>query len=190
MGFTATGSFTTPEGFLLSSIYVSIRTYTVHFMFNSRQLECTYITAAYKSFDDKEAGKQALTLSSALSVFRSYILPIEFYRQSFFGVGYAIVKGEWTTQGFTVDDVFEAGQPRPRQYIYDASGFNIDGFDISGNHRPVPSGSSLRSSKHRYIMQVSSSGDVHNRSPVQPVADQPRVLFLCGPSSENSSPNR
>lgn len=157
MGLNVLTSYTTDQGFVISMLYLSIRYYTIRTQFNTRKLECTFKISAYKSYQDRETGAQTINLPYELSVINATILPIEFYRQSFFGVAYSIVKSRWNTQGYATADVLEPGQPSATQYIYDASGYNIDGINSLGVSRGPYAPSMLKfPPRHKYVKQAGS----------------------------------
>lgn len=131
MGITAGPSYTTDQGFVVSPVYLSLTSY--RFMrLPDAKFQCVFSIQAFKSREDKKAGRAPLTIPTALSNAESFLTYADFYRQSMFAHGYDAAKRLWQSAGFTVEDVQEPGQPGATQYIYDASGYTIDGFNSAG----------------------------------------------------------
>ena len=131
MGLTAGPSFTTEQGFTLTTLYLSINFYRFLTTTDGR-MQCVFGVQAFKSRDDKLSGRQPINLGPHLSTVETFVPQSDFYRLSLQGVAYNAVKSRWANEGFTVADVQEGGQPAATQYIYDSNGFNIDGYNVLG----------------------------------------------------------
>ena len=131
MGLIAGPSFTTEQGFVLTTLYLSVNFYRFLTSQDGR-MQCVFGVQAYKSRDDKIAGRQPINLGPHLSTVESFVPQSDFYRLSVHGVAYNAVKSRWANEGYTVQDVHEGGQPGAAQYIYDSNGFNIDGYNVLG----------------------------------------------------------
>ena len=128
MGITAGPTYTTDEGFVLSPIYLHIHFVNIEATEDTQPLNAIFKLAAFKSYEDRLAGKEEIHLPSNLSTVVTTIDPKDAFRQSVFGLAYDIVKTAWVAEGYTVENVLEPGQPLARQYVFDVSGLDIDGL--------------------------------------------------------------
>ena len=131
MGITA-GPYTTEEGFTIPTVYLSIDCFRLLKALGSVNFGTLFVVNAYRSRDDKLAGRQALRMPAYLTNVEMFLAPDDFYKQTLYGYAYDRIKAVWTGAGYTVTDIHEAGQPYPTTYIYDASGFNFLGFNANG----------------------------------------------------------
>jgi len=131
MGITA-GPYTTEEGFTIPTVYLSIDCFRLLKAHASVNFGTLFVVNAYRSRDDKLAGRQALRMPAHLTNVEMFLAPDDFYKQTLYGYAYTAIKNVWTAAGYTVNDVHEAGQPYPNTFIYDASGFNFLGFNSAG----------------------------------------------------------
>jgi hypothetical protein len=131
MGILAGPSFTTSQGFVLSTVYLSVNFY--RFIPNlDGTMQCVIGLSAFKSRQDKYTGVEPISIPVSLSTIDVNIPQLEFYRKSLHGVAYDIIKDRWRANGYTFNDIYETNQPSPTQFVYDCSGFNIDGFANTG----------------------------------------------------------
>jgi hypothetical protein len=131
MGIIAGPSFTTEQGFILSTLYLSVNFYRFLTSQDGR-MQCVFGVQAFKSREDKLFGRQPIHLGPHLSTVESFVSQTDFYRMSVHGVAYNALKSRWASEGYTLQDVYEAAQPGATQYIYDASGYDIDGYNALG----------------------------------------------------------
>ena len=131
MGITA-GPYTTEEGFTIPTVYLSIDCFRLLKALGSSDFGTLFVVNAYRSRDDKLAGRQALRMPAYLTNVEMFLSPDDFYKQTLYGYAYDRIKAVWTSAGYTVTDIHEAGQPYPTTYIYDASGFSFLGFNHLG----------------------------------------------------------
>jgi hypothetical protein len=131
MGITA-GPYTTEEGFTIPCVYLSIDCFRLLKALGSTNFGTLFVVNAYRSRDDKLAGRQALRMPAHLTHIEMFLAPDDFYKQTLYGYAYTAIKAVWTTAGYTVTDIHETGQPYPNTFIYDASGFNFAGFNHLG----------------------------------------------------------
>ena len=131
MGITVGPSFTTDSGFVIAPLYISIMSFRILVTQNG-DLQAAFTVNGYKSREDMEAGRAAIPLTTTQSTAETFLKPTDLSRQNLYGLAYAAIKNRWHTIGYNCEDVFEPGQPAPTEYIYDASGFNIDGFNAGG----------------------------------------------------------
>lgn len=131
MGITAGPSYTTEQGFVISPLYLSITNMRFNLL-PGNTFQSIFTVQAFKSREDKHQGRAPITLPSHLQLAESFIQAKDFYRKSVYQMGYEAAKTRWAISGYSLTDVFEPGQPHGTQYIYDASGFNIDGFNSEG----------------------------------------------------------
>ena len=131
MGVTAGPSYTTETGFTVSPLYLRINFFRLLNVTDS-VIQASFGIQAYRSLPDQESNHAPIALPLYLSTAEIFITPTDLLRQSLYGIAYGALKLRWAAEGYTMTDVFEEGQPRPHQYVYDASGFNIDGFNSLG----------------------------------------------------------
>jgi len=131
MGITA-GPYTTEEGFTIPCVYLSIDCFRLLKAHASVNFGTLFVVNAYRSREDKLAGRQALRMPAHLTNVEMFLAPDDFYKQTLYGYAYTAIKNVWTAAGYTVNDVHEAGQLTPITFIYDASGFNFFGFNANG----------------------------------------------------------
>lgn len=131
MGITAGPSYTTEQGFVISPLYLSITNMRFNLL-PGNTFQAVFTLQAFKSREDKHLGRAPIYLPSHLQLAESFIDAKDFYRKSVYQMGYEAAKTRWTISGYTLQDIFEEGQPHGTQYIYDVSGFNVDGFDSNG----------------------------------------------------------
>ena len=131
MGITAGPSFTTEQGFEISLLYLSVNYYRLMSL-TEGHTQCVFGVQGFKSREDKRAGRQPVVLPPSLSMIESTASPSDFFRMSIQGLAYAAIKARWASMGYTISDVYESGQATASQYIYDSSGFNVDGYNFLG----------------------------------------------------------
>ena len=131
MGITA-GPYTTEEGFTIPTVYLSIDCFRLLKALGSSEFGTLFVVNAYRSRDDKVAGRQALRMPAYLTNVEMFLSPDDFYKQTLYGYAYDRIKAVWTGAGYTVTDILEAGQATPTTFIYDASGFSFLGFNHLG----------------------------------------------------------
>ena len=131
MGIIAGPSFTTEQGFTLTTLYLSVNFYRFLTSQDGR-MQCVFGVQAFKSREDKLSGRQPINLGPHLSTVESFVSQSDFYRKSVHGVAYSALKSRWASEGFTLQDVYESAQPGETQYVYDSNGFNIDGYNALG----------------------------------------------------------
>ena len=131
MGITA-GPYTTEEGFTIPTVYLSIDCFRLLKALGSSNFGTLFVVNAYRSRDDKLAGRQALRMPAHLTNVEMFLAPDDFYKQTLYGFAYDRIKAVWTTSGYTVNDILETDQLTPTTFIYDASGFNFAGFNHLG----------------------------------------------------------
>lgn len=131
MGITAGPSFTTEQGFEISLLYLSVNYYRLMSL-PEGHTQCVFGVQGFKSREDKRAGRQPVVLPPSLSMIESTASPSDFFRMSIQGLAYAAIKARWASMGYTISDVYESGQATASQYIYDSSGFNVDGYNFLG----------------------------------------------------------
>lgn len=131
MGITAGPSYTTEQGFVISPLYLSITNMRFNLL-PGNTFQSIFTVQAYKSREDKHLGRAPISIPSHLQLAESFIQAKDFYRKSVFQLGYEAAKTRWAISGYLLEDVFEPGQPHGTQYIYDVSGFNVDGFNAAG----------------------------------------------------------
>ena len=131
MGITV-GPYTTDEGFVLSSMYLTVDSFRLVKTLSRDVFGCTFTVSAYQSRDSFYAGTSSIKIPQHLANCEMFINPNEFYSQTIYGLAYKRIKEVWESQGYTITDVHEANQPTPTTYIYDASGYNFAGFNVNG----------------------------------------------------------
>jgi hypothetical protein len=95
-------------------------------------MQCSFGIQGYLSLPEQESNHATINLPLSLSTAEVFIQPDDLFRKSLYGIGYEALKTRWAAEGYTMTDVFEGDQPRPRQYVFDASGFDLDGFNSLG----------------------------------------------------------
>jgi hypothetical protein len=131
MGITA-GPYITDEGFIIPTIYLSIDCFRLVKALGSSNFGTLFVINAYRSREDKRAGRQPLRLPADLTHIEMFLAPEDFYKETLYGFAYTAIKNVWTAAGYTINDVHETGQHLPDTFIYDASGFNFFGFNSNG----------------------------------------------------------
>lgn len=131
MGITAGPSYVTEQGFVVSPVYLSLTSYRFQRVPDGK-FQSVFTVQAYKSREDKAAGRAPLNLPGYLANAECILQYADFYRKSIFALGYDAAKAAWQAAGFVVEDILEPGQPGPSEYIYNSSGFDIDGFNAAG----------------------------------------------------------
>ena len=131
MGITAGPSYTTEQGFVISPLYLSITNMRFNLL-PQNTFQAIFTVQAYKSREDKHMGRAPISIPSHLQLAENFIHAKDFYRKSVYQLGYEAAKIRWALSGYSLQDIFEEGQPHGTQYIYDVSGFNIDGFNAAG----------------------------------------------------------
>jgi hypothetical protein len=134
MGIIAGPSFVTEQGFVLSNLYISVNFYRFLTTSDGR-IQYVFGVQAFKSREDKLAGRQPIHLSTNLSTVEGFLYQIDFYRKSLQGLAYDAVKSRWASEGYVVEDIYEPSQPSSIEYIYNSQGYGIDGFNINGFNR-------------------------------------------------------
>jgi hypothetical protein len=131
MGITAGPTYVTDQGFEVSPVYLSLNSYRFQRLPDGK-FQCVFGIQAFKSRDDKVAGRAPLNLPTYLSVAESFLGSLDFYRKSIFAHGYDATKKRWQSSGYTVTDIHEPGQIGDFEYIYNAQGYDVDGFNPQG----------------------------------------------------------
>ena len=134
MGVIVTPSFTTEHGFVIAELYLSIN-YCRLITNTDQQMQCIFTIQAYTSRDDKRANKAPLNLPSNLSTVEIVLPHDDFYRMSIYGIAYQAIKSRWSSLGYQLQDIYEPSQPTSSQYIYDSSGYAVDGYNSIGFNR-------------------------------------------------------
>lgn len=124
-------SYTTESGFVLSPGYLSVTSFRL-LICPDGAIQCAFAVQLYKSREDKHVGFSPIPLPISLATAECFIVWKDLYRQSLFGNAYDAVKRRWQSEGYSLQDVYEPGQPTATQYTYDLTGYNIDGFNASG----------------------------------------------------------
>lgn len=132
MGLTAGPLYTTAEGFEISPLYLSVSGFRFLQIQGSSQYHSVVYVEGFKSREDKYAGRKAIVLPANLANAEGFVSMMDFIRKGAFGVFYDIVRSAWVTSGYVVEDIVEMGQCKPSDYVYDCSGFTVDGFNSSG----------------------------------------------------------
>lgn len=131
MGITAGPSYTTEQGFVISPLYLSITNMRFNLL-PGGTFQTIFTVQAFKSREDKHLGRAPIPLPSHLELAESFIQSKDFFRKSVFQIGYEAAKVRWAISGYVLNDVFEEGQPGGAEYIYNSTGFNIDGYNSEG----------------------------------------------------------
>jgi hypothetical protein len=135
MGLTAGPTYTTEEGFEISPLYLSVSGFRFLQLSGSLNYQAVVYVEGFKSREDKYAGRKPIALPAYLANAEGFVSTLDFIRKGAFGVFYHIVKQVWTQAGYTVEDIKEMGQCDPQDFVFDCSGFNVDGFACSGYNR-------------------------------------------------------
>ncbi len=135
MGLTAGPTYTTAEGFEISPLYLSVSGFRFLQVQGTLNYQSVVYVEGFKSREDKYAGRKPIVLPANLSNAEGFVTMIDFIRKGAFGVFYDIVKKVWSQAGYVVEDVVEMGQCKPQDYVFDCSGFNVDGFACNGFDR-------------------------------------------------------
>lgn len=132
MGITAGPSYTTPEGFTLASLYLSIDCFRLLKAPQDTLFSSVFTVSAYISRAAKEEGKNQITIPNSLKNVEALVSANDFYSNTLHGIAYDAIRLKWSSEGYTLSDVYEPGQQAPTKYIYDCSGFNFAGFNCAG----------------------------------------------------------
>lgn len=132
MGLTAGPTYTTAEGFEISPLYLSVSGFRFLQVQGSNRYHSVVFVEGFKSREDKYLGRKAIQLPANLANAEGFVTMMDFLRKGAFGVFYDIVKTTWRNAGYVVEDVSEMNECKPEDYVYDCSGFNVDGFNCAG----------------------------------------------------------
>lgn len=135
MGLTAGPTYITDEGFEISPLYLSVSGFRFLQVQGSLRYHAVVYVEGYRTREDKYAGRKSIVLPAYLANAEGFVNTLDFIRKGAFGVFYTLVKSTWTTAGYVVHDVEEMNQCKPEDYVFDCSGFNLDGFNCSGFNR-------------------------------------------------------
>ncbi len=131
MGITAGPTYVTDQGFEVAPVYLSLNSYRFQRLSDGK-FQCVFGIQGFKSREDKVAGRAPLNLPAYLSVAESFLGILDFYRKSIFAHGYDAAKRRWQDAGYVVEDIHEEGQIENFEYIYNATGWDVDGFNPQG----------------------------------------------------------
>ena len=131
MGVTISPPFVTREGYTVTNMYLSVDSFRLMNL-GQKNYQCVFTIKAYISRDTKGAGAASISLPQNLEQIETTLMSLDFSRQTIYGQAYAALARVWHAAGYTLTPVLEAGEPTPTQYIYDASGYNVDGFNSHG----------------------------------------------------------
>ena len=106
MGITIGPNFTTDSGITLSSIYVTISSmrYTVT---ANGDLHSVFTVQAYKSREDKMAGRAPISLPQNLTFFDTFLNKSALQNGSLYTLAYEATKARFGLSGFQVTDVMD-----------------------------------------------------------------------------------
>ena len=106
MGITIGPNFTTDSGITLSSIYVTISSmrYTVT---ANGDLHSVFTVQAYKSREDKMAGRATISLPQNLTFFDTFLNKSALQNGSLYTLAYEATKARFGLSGFQVTDVMD-----------------------------------------------------------------------------------
>ena len=83
MGFIVGPSYTTEQGIVISSLYLSVNFYRFIPLLNGT-MQCVIGLSAYLSRDDKYAGSEPFVIPVSLSTIDTNMSQLEFYRKSLY----------------------------------------------------------------------------------------------------------
>ena len=135
MGITVGVSYTTNEGFVLSSMYLSVESFRLVKTLSNDVFGCTFTVGAYQSRDFLHSRVSSIHIPQHLANCEMFVRPNDFYSQTLYGLAYQRVKEVWEAQGYTITDVHESDQPTPTTFIYDSEGYTFAGFNVNGIDR-------------------------------------------------------
>ena len=106
MGITIGPNFTTDSGITLSSIYVTISSmrYTVT---ANGDLHSVFTVQAYKSREDKMAGRAPISLPQNLTFFDTFLNKSALQNGNLYTLAYEATKARFGLSGFQVTDVMD-----------------------------------------------------------------------------------
>ena len=128
MGITVGPTYITDQGFEVSPLYLSLASTRILPLGNGN-VQFTCMFNAYKSRDDKVAGRNPITLPYGQNIGEMIITNSQLNQTPFYTLVYNSVQNVFS--GYTLSNVFETDQIDYSQYIY-----NSNGYDINGNLGP------------------------------------------------------
>jgi len=135
MGITVGPSYTTDEGFTLSSMYLSVESFRLIKTLSNDVFGCTFTVGAYQSRESLYGKASSIKIPQHLANCEMFVRPADFYSQTLYGLAYQRIKEVWEAQGYTITDVHESSQPTPTSFIYDSEGYTFAGFNVNGIDR-------------------------------------------------------
>ena len=134
MGITV-GPYTTYEGFVLPTMYLSIESFRLVKTLSNDLFGCVFTVGAYQSREALHAGASSIRIPQSLANCEGFINSADFVKQSMYGTAYDQVKKTWLAAGYPSINVGEDDQVTPTTFSYDASGYNFLGFNSHGLNR-------------------------------------------------------
>jgi len=129
MGVTIGPTYITEEGFEISPLYISLSSTRILPIGNGNY-QLTFIFEAFKSRDDKKAGKSQIKLPYGMNVIDVIQQSSVFSQTTLFNIAYKSLEQRFGS--YNIEQILEAGQLDNREYKYNTQGYDIDGFNAQG----------------------------------------------------------
>jgi len=129
MGVTIGPTYITEEGFEISPLYISLSSTRILPIGNGNY-QLTFIFEAFKSRDDKKAGRSQIKLPYGMNIIDVIQEGAVFSQTTLFDIAYKSLEQRFGS--YTITQVLETGQVDNREYKYNTQGYDIDGFNAQG----------------------------------------------------------